>query len=63
LRDPSGRLPAYAAENAYSRAAVPVVMNSSGVASAGGSQPHYNMQPYLTLNFVIALTGIFPSRQ
>jgi microcystin-dependent protein len=29
---------------------------------AGGSQPHNNMQPYLTLNFNIALQGIFPAR-
>ena len=27
-----------------------------------GSLPHTNMQPYLTLNFCIALQGIFPSR-
>ncbi|WP_028103670.1 phage tail protein [Pseudoduganella violaceinigra] len=32
------------------------------VSSTGGSQPHENMQPYLTLNFVIALQGIFPSQ-
>jgi microcystin-dependent protein len=31
-------------------------------AVAGGSQPHNNMQPYLTLNFIIALQGIFPPR-
>jgi microcystin-dependent protein len=30
---------------------------------AGGSLPHNNLQPYLTLNFCIALQGIFPSRQ
>ncbi|MBV8737688.1 MAG: phage tail protein [Alphaproteobacteria bacterium] len=30
--------------------------------AAGGSQPHNNLQPYLTLNFCIALQGIFPSR-
>jgi microcystin-dependent protein len=30
--------------------------------STGGSQPHDNMAPYLTLNFVIALQGIFPSQ-
>lgn len=30
--------------------------------SVGGSQPHTNMMPYLTLNFVIALQGIFPSQ-
>jgi microcystin-dependent protein len=28
----------------------------------GGSQPHVNMQPYLVLNFMVALIGIFPSR-
>jgi microcystin-dependent protein len=28
----------------------------------GGSQPHSNLQPYLTLNFIIALEGIFPTR-
>lgn len=32
------------------------------IANAGGSQPHANQQPYLVLNFIIALTGIFPSR-
>jgi microcystin-dependent protein len=32
------------------------------VTSVGGSQPHNNMMPYLTLNFIIALQGIFPSR-
>ena len=32
------------------------------IASGGGSQPHDNMSPYLTLNFCIALQGIFPSR-
>ena len=30
--------------------------------SAGGSVPHQNMQPFLTLNFCIALAGIYPSR-
>ncbi len=31
------------------------------VSSAGGSQPHTNLQPYLTINFIISLFGIFPS--
>lgn len=30
--------------------------------TAGGSLPHENMQPYLTLNFCISLSGVFPSR-
>ncbi len=37
-------------------------MLPSGVSSVGGSQPHNNMMPYLTLNFIIALQGIFTSR-
>jgi microcystin-dependent protein len=34
----------------------------NALTNVGGSQPHLNMQPYLTLNFSIALQGIFPSR-
>jgi len=32
------------------------------VANAGGAQSHENMSPFLTVNFCIALTGVFPSR-
>lgn len=37
-------------------------MNAGIVGNVGGSQPHENRQPYLALNFIIALIGIFPSR-
>jgi microcystin-dependent protein len=37
-------------------------MNPACVLPTGGSQPHENMSPYLVLNFVIALQGIFPSQ-
>jgi len=37
-------------------------MSPTAVSSVGGSQPHNNMMPYLVLNFIIALQGIFPSR-
>ena len=37
-------------------------LNPAAVSTAGGSQPHENQSPYLVLNFVIALVGIFPSR-
>jgi microcystin-dependent protein len=37
-------------------------LNGNAVAPAGGDQPHNNMQPYLTLNFCIALQGVFPPR-
>jgi len=38
------------------------VMNFNVIGIAGGSQPHNNMQPYLTLNYCIALQGVFPAR-
>jgi microcystin-dependent protein len=37
-------------------------MNPAGVLPLGGSQPHENMSPYLVLNYIIALQGIFPSQ-
>jgi microcystin-dependent protein len=39
-----------------------VAMSNSTVGPAGGGAPHNNMQPYLTLNFCIALQGVFPPR-
>ena len=39
-----------------------VAMNAATVTNVGGSQPHTNMMPFLTLNFVVALQGIFPSQ-
>ena len=32
------------------------------VGSVGANQPHTNLQPYLCINFIIALEGVFPSR-
>jgi microcystin-dependent protein len=37
-------------------------LNDAVVAPVGGDQPHNNMQPYLTLNFCIALQGVYPPR-
>ena len=39
-----------------------VALNAQSVSPAGGNQPHPNLQPYTTINFCIALAGIFPSR-
>ena len=39
-----------------------VDMASETLSTTGGGQAHANMQPYLTLNFIIALVGLFPSR-
>ena len=37
-------------------------MNPACIPAVGGNQPHENMSPYLVLNFIIALQGIFPSQ-
>jgi microcystin-dependent protein len=37
-------------------------MNANAVSQTGGSQPHENIQPYLCINFIISLFGIFPSQ-
>ena len=37
-------------------------LQSGSIANVGGGQPHQNMQPYLAVNFIIALQGLFPSR-
>ena len=39
-----------------------VNLNDNALAPAGGDQPHNNLQPYLTLNFCIALQGVYPPR-
>lgn len=39
-----------------------VAVNPNCMTPAGGDQPHTNLQPYLILNFCIALQGIFPAR-
>lgn len=58
--DPTNQGPAGA--KAYGPATSLVAMAGAAIANAGGSQPHENMQPYLTINYIIALTGIYPSR-
>ena len=45
----------------YNPADGSIAMGPSMVTQVGGSQPHLNMQPFLALNFCIALQGIFPS--
>ena len=49
--------------NLYITSTTPLVtMAANALAPAGGDQPHNNMQPYLTLNFCIALQGVYPPR-
>jgi microcystin-dependent protein len=62
LNDPTGNVLAKATANLYGPFASAVLMGDGSVTPVGGSQPHENRQPYLTLGFVIALQGIFPSQ-
>jgi microcystin-dependent protein len=48
--------------NMYAAPSALIPMNGASVSNTGGSQPHSNTQPYLTLNFIVALIGVFPSR-
>lgn len=60
---PTGNLPANVpTANAYADPASLVALVPQTIANVGGSQAHNNMSPYLTLNVIIALQGIFPSR-
>ncbi len=40
----------------------PGAMSAAATSPAGGNQPHENQQPYLVLNYIIALVGVFPTR-
>jgi microcystin-dependent protein len=46
----------------YTAYANPVAMSVNALAATGGGQAHNNLQPYLALSFIIALTGIYPPR-
>jgi microcystin-dependent protein len=54
--------PAVQAVRIYGNAANLVAMAGNAIGNAGGSQQHNNMQPFLTMNFIIALVGLYPSR-
>jgi microcystin-dependent protein len=48
--------------NAFRASGTQVALAPQSLPPAGGDQPHNNMMPYLTLNFCIALQGVFPPR-
>ena len=61
--DPAGHSLAGSGErNVYTPPQNLTIMGANAVTAAGGSQPHNNMQPFLALNFIIALVGLYPSR-
>ena len=49
-------------DNQYATAGTDVLMAPGALPGGGGGQPHDNMPPMLVLNFIIALQGIYPSR-
>jgi len=53
-------LPAAGVQSAYGSTAPFGALDGSSIGPVGGSQPHDNMQPYLVVNFIISLFGIFP---
>jgi microcystin-dependent protein len=59
---PSNNWLARSATEPYRAFSNPTTMHPASITNYGGSQPHENRQPYLVLNFVIALQGAFPSR-
>lgn len=58
---PSNNLAARGTSNVYSNATPTALLNAVTVAGIGGSQPHTNLMPYLCVNYIISLFGIFPS--
>jgi microcystin-dependent protein len=61
-KNPSGQVLATTTTPAYVATPIDVVMNPLAINNTGGNQPHNNLQPLLAINFIIALVGIFPSR-
>lgn len=60
--DPTGGYLAAPTKPAFTAAAPSTAMEPTGSSQTGGSEAHSNMSPYLTLNFAIAVQGIFPSQ-
>jgi microcystin-dependent protein len=61
LSNPGNNVPGQAAAKFYRAGNPTVQLNPQAISSTGGSQPHTNFQPYLCIDFIISLFGIFPS--
>ena len=61
--DPTNNVPATTSTNVMGYGSdLPASISPSAVTSVGGSQPHDNFQPYLCVDFIISLFGIFPTQ-
>jgi microcystin-dependent protein len=59
---PTNQIVAQTNKNLYRAGPAGVPTAAAAVGLTGGSQPHDNVQPFLCLNFIISLYGIYPSR-
>lgn len=60
---PEGRILSQTTTDIYNDVGDNVNMNSSSISNVGGSQSHTNLMPFVCIHFIIALVGIYPSRQ
>ncbi len=58
---PSGNVWASSSLNQFSSSPANVTMHPASIGAGGGSQPHDNFMPYLCVNFIISLFGVYPS--
>jgi microcystin-dependent protein len=59
---PAGGVWAESTLNQFSSNNANGMMNPAAISTVGGNQPHPNIMPFLAVNFIIALAGIYPSR-
>lgn len=59
--NPAGNVPAESSAVALYQSGAPSAAMANSIGLVGGSQPHENLQPFLCVNFIISLFGIFPS--
>lgn len=62
LGDPTNNILATSRYNVYGEANNIIEMNASSTETVGGGQPFNNMPPFLSINFIICLEGLYPSR-
>ncbi len=60
--NPVGSVWAQSSLNQYSNASPSVTMSPAAIGNSPGALPHDNMMPYLVVNFIIALFGVYPSQ-
>jgi len=61
--NPSGAVLGQSAQVSYMMETdAALAMNANSITPAGGSQPHENCQPFLCVNYIISLFGVFPSQ-